>query len=76
VRRAPKSCIAEWHDRAGEWKRFYFAKRRAEPPDTKAERAEKDALVREWLKRRKPKKLPPGMASFVGFKMVERIDEN
>lgn len=60
----------KWRDVASDWAKAGIARKHAEPPDTKEQRAAKQALIEAWLKRRKPKRLPPGFASMVGFSSV------
>lgn len=56
-----------FRDVASDWAKAGIARKYAEPPDTREQRAEKDALVAAFLRKRKPTRCPPGYASFVGF---------
>lgn len=59
--------VLGWRNVASDFAKASIAKRYAEPPDTREQRAEKDALVAEFLLKRKPTKCPPGYASMIGF---------
>lgn len=56
-----------FRDVASDWAKAGIARKYAEPPDTKEQRAAKQALIEAWMKKHKPKRLPPGFASMVGF---------
>ncbi len=56
-----------WRNVASDFAKAGIARRHAEPPDTPEQRAEKDALVAAFLRKRKPTKCPPGYASMIGF---------
>jgi hypothetical protein len=48
-----------------------IARRNAEPPDTKDDRAEKDVAIKQWLRRHRVKKIKPAFASFVGWHDID-----
>ncbi len=67
MRRKNRTQVAGWRDVASNWAKAGLARRHAEPPDTKEQRAEKDKMVAAFLRKRKPTKCPAGHASMVGF---------